>query len=478
MTTSDRHRKLYFAIWLLAVGLVTLLIAFTLGAAMFRHISAGGDKIPEPVKSVVAVLAETPGLVKQAAIELRDAVTGKPSPLLIPKKQVVKSGWKHQFPAPDDDGYLLLSGLSAQESQSIVQLIRIADGHVMAKWVPDWKYIHRQIRHHRFILKENSLTYRANHPLLMNDGSLIFNTNGSLVRQPLCSHSPSWVSSYVFHHSVELASDGRSVWAPSVTEQFAVDNPVLKDRLRDDSLAEVSLDGRVIQNLSFSKILADNNLTAHMLGNTGFALSDDPIHINQITPAVSNGPYWQRGDLLISARHLSSVYLYRPSNGKIVWHQQGPWINQHSAHFFKDHAIAVFGNNVYGARLSNPFIYNEMHNQVYLYDFVNSTVRKVHPKSLEYLKPQTITEGRAQILKDMTLFVEETNNGRLFKLDSNGMLQWSYLNTFDEKYLGAVSWSRYISKAEMEQTGLSDRLDCSISQTVVERAKNPASAQR
>jgi hypothetical protein len=45
----------------------------------------------------------------------------------------MQADWVHKFPAPDDDGYLLLSSLSKEENQSIVQLIRIADGEVIAK---------------------------------------------------------------------------------------------------------------------------------------------------------------------------------------------------------------------------------------------------------------------------------------------------------------------------------------------------------
>jgi outer membrane protein assembly factor BamB len=346
----------------------------------------------------------------------------------------------------------LLSGLSKEENQSIVQLIRIADGEVIAKWIPDWSYIHRHTTTHRFAPKGNLKNYLAVHPLLLNDGSLIFNVTGSLVRLPLCSSKPSWVLNYPYHHSIELAPTGNSIWAPSVTELFATDNHILKDQLRDDSLSEVSLDGRVLQNLSFSKILAENNMTAHMLGSTGFTYNLDPLHINQITPALSNGRYWERGDLLISARHTSTVYLYRPTTGKIIWHQQGPWLNQHSAYFYNDHGIVVFGNDVYGRKLRYPFIYKEGHNQIYLYDFKTAQTNKLHSDALGKAKPVTITEGRSRVFDDKSIFIEETNNARILKLNASGQLMWSYINTYDKDYLGAISWSRYLTHEELHAT--------------------------
>jgi hypothetical protein len=452
MTKPNATSKLLFITWLLTVGFLIVLISFTMGASVFRHISTGGDRIPQVIQPTIEKLAEMPTLIKQAAVELRDEITGKPSALLIPKDKVWQANWEHKFPAPEDDGYLLLSGLSKEENQSIVQLIRIADGQVIAKWIPDWSYIHRHTTKHRFAPKGGLKSYRAFHPLLLSDGSIIFNTSGALFRLPLCSSAPSWILDYPYHHSIELSPASNSVWVPSVTEVFATENPTLKDRLRDDSLSEVSLDGRALQNLSFSKILAENNMTGHMLGSTGFTYNLDPIHINQITPALSNGPYWQRGDLLISARHTSTVYLYRPATGKVIWHQQGPWLNQHSAHFYDDHGIAVFGNDVYGAQLSSPFIYKEGHNQIYLYNFKTVQTNKIQSDALSKAKPMTITEGRSRVLEDKSLFIEETNNGRLFKLNPSGQLIWSYTNTYDKDHLGAISWSRYLTRQELHST--------------------------
>jgi hypothetical protein len=193
-------------------------------------------------------------------------------------------------------------------------------------------------------------------------------------------------------------------------------------------------------------------MTAHMLGSAAFEVNPDPIHINQITAAVLDSPYWQRNDLLISARHTSTVYLYRPSTDKIIWHQQGPWLNQHSAHFSSKNTIAVFGNDVYGSVKEPLFLYSEGHNQIYQYDFKTTQIQKLHAKFLNDIKPRTFTEGRSRVLNDGSIFVEETNNARLFKLSPTGQLIWSYINTYDSENLGVVSWSRYLTGEEINAT--------------------------
>ena len=460
MTKSSTPRQLLFVAWLLSISFLALLLAFITGAAIVRHINKGGNKLPQSITTLVETLAEVPSLIKSASLTLWEESSGRPFALIIPRDNLSQSGWVHKFPAPDDDGYLLISGASPSYGQSIVQLIRIADGRVIAKWVPDWIGINRQITGHRFSAKGNPYNSLPIHPLLLNDGSIIFNTGTSLIRLPLCSRSPSWLLNYNFHHSIEFSPSGSSIWVPSSTEIFAIENVILKHKLRDDSLSEISLDGRIIQNLSFSKILAENNMMAHLLGNSGKTFNSDPIHINQITPAPSDTTYWKKNDLLISARHTSTIYLFRPSTGKIIWHQQGPWLNQHSVHFVNNHAIAVFGNDIHAKFPESPFVYKDGHNQIYQYDFKLKRTQKLHQEALNNLKPQTVTEGRVRVFEDTSFFVEETENSRLFKIDSKGKLIWSYINTYDAKNLGALAWSRYLTNKELHSNVNFENLKC------------------
>ncbi len=267
-----------------------------------------------------------------------------------------------------------------------------------------------------------------------------------MVRLDLCSTEPEWVLDKVMHHSNEIALDGVSIWTPAVSDAYFADNLKLKNQLRDDSLARVSLNRQMLENRSFSKILIDNGLRELLLGTSGMSFQGDPIHINQISVAHKDTAYWMRGDLLISARHLSTVFLYRPSTGKIVWHQQGPWMNQHSARFVDDDRISVFSNNVYGgAPTSQTFVKPGDINRVFVYDFGAKRVTEPFAKLLEEAKPITMTEGRAEILPDGGLFIEESSFGRHLRF-TKGQLLWSRVNDYDESRIGIVSWSRYLTQ--------------------------------
>jgi hypothetical protein len=79
---------------------------------------------------------------------------------------------------------------------------------------------------------------------------------------------------------------------------------------------------------------------------------------------------------------------------------------------------------------------------------------------LNTIKPRTITAGRARVLEDASMFIEEANNSRLFKLNSKGQLMWSYINTYDANNLGSISWSRYLKNKELHAIVKVEKMKC------------------
>ena len=168
------------------------------------------------------------------------------------------------------------------------------------------------------------------------------------------------------------------------------------------TLTRVSTAGKVIERRSFARILINNDLQAMLLGRSGFFFHGDLMHLNQISVAAKDSLHWKQGDLLISARHLSTVFLYRPSTDKILWKMTGPWLNQHAAEFVDDHRISVFDNNIIGgAPVSQPFVEPNDINRVFVYDFDTRQTSQPFANLLAKARPVTITEGRARILPDV-----------------------------------------------------------------------------
>ena len=423
-----------------------LIVAVIGTAGLVRHaLTLGHTRLSDTQADVVIALSEFPLLVRTAVQELASRILGEPFPLLLDRNQIEKPSWVRRFPASEDSGFLLFSGVDPAAKHSIVQLIRISDGKVVSRWEPDWSAIYERTTAKKGAPVRSLGTSMAIHPLLLADGDIIFNTDTSLVRLSPCSPLPVWVLDQEMHHSIQFDESGSAVWVPSVSKDAFADNPWIRDRVRDDALAHVSTDGQVLDKRSFARILLDNGLRAMLLSGD---LRNDPIHINEIKVALQSTHYWQRGDLLISAAAPSAVFLYRPSTDRIIWHQTGPWLHQHSADFVDDHRISVFDNNVLtGVPDDYAFVRPDATNHVILYDFDTGRTSEPYAALLAKARPVTRTQGRARVLPDGGLFVEETNYGRHLRFTRDRLL-WSRINDYDDRRIGAVSWSRYLTAEE------------------------------
>ena len=171
----------------------------------------------------------------------------------------------------------------------------------------------------------------------------------------------------------------------------------------------------------------------------------DPLHLNDIQPILSDGPYWKRGDVFLSLRHLSMIILYRPSTNKIIWRTEGQTSLQHDVNILDDHRISIFNNNAYTFYNGS---YVEGNNEVIIYDFSNDSYSKYLNKSSEQNDVRTVTEGRSLILNNGDLFIEESDYGRLIYFNKDESLHWQFINRADNGKVYLLNWSRILYKPE------------------------------
>ncbi len=433
------------AFCLVAASGITVVSAWLTQKAMHKNERLSAAQI----ETIVAV-GELPVTAALAIKQVRTALDGVPRAQLVASDLKESSHWIDRFPAPQDPGYLLLAGVDAQRKQSNVRLIRIADGKEMAAWNPDWEVIHQRVTDKLKIKKGSADAIRAQHPLLLEDGDIVAVHTIGMSRLSPCKSAPVWVLDESMHHSLERDNQG-SLWGLSYLGNGFDDIPTMRDYALDDALTRVSFDGKILEHHSFTRIMRNNELQALVFASSGAHLNEDPLHLNQISVAAQTTAYWQKDDLLISARHISTVFLYRPSTGRIIWYKTGPWMSQHSAAFLGNHQISVFNNNVMGNNdTSNHFLSDSDVNQVMVYDFIDQKIEQPFSEALAKARPRTRYEGRSEMLEDGGLFVEASNQGRLLRFAKSGELIWSYINHYDANRVGLLSWSRYLTKEQAQ----------------------------
>lgn len=428
---------------LLATVTWTICVAWSVRRALLNGPQADAI-LSARQKAAVMAIAEFPA-VTQASLQ---HVVGR-SPLFLSRSEMERPSWVRRFPSPEDSGYLLFSGLYKNETSSSVKLIRIADGKIIASWMPDWASVLAKTTRKVFDFKVDPSNAVAINPVLLDDADIVFATGNASVRLPACGREPLWVLNETMHHSTDLDVDRTSFWTPSVSQNKFWANEPPQSLTRIDAIARVSLDGKLLERRSFGDISTDNELNFLLSnGNTAGDFTSDPVHMNQIRVAPGNSKFWEKGDLLISLRSSNAVLLYRPSTRKVVWHQVGPWQHQHSADFVNDHQISIFNNNVVNkSPATADFLTPQSTNEVMVFDFETNQITQPFKQLLETAQPRTVWEGRARLLPDGGLFLEETESGRILRFTKDKLL-WSFINDHDDNHIGILAWSSYLTAEE------------------------------
>lgn len=344
-----------------------------------------------------------------------------------------------------DDGILLVSAYSKESSVSTVYLYDIRDNRKIWEWVPDPETIVEaspsliSAKKNGVLLPIHTRTlFRSQHPYLLEDGSIVLSGgDGPLARINACGKIV-WVIDRQFHHSIEGFEDNLIVPIVSRNNQ---DNDIGKN-YRDDGYAIVTKEGKIIKETSIIDILKRGGYEGLLFGQS---IRDDRIHLNDAEVISRSDKYVKAGDIMLSARNLSTVFLYRPSRGEIVWLKTGPWLSQHDVDYLGNGKFAIFGNDV---DASGGDFAGRKNSNIYVYDMKNDRVYKPYEAVFRDNKLLSPTEGRQRILGNGDVFLEITARGELFRASSS-KLRWRYVHRISNSEIGALHWARYFNREEI-----------------------------
>ena len=344
-----------------------------------------------------------------------------------------------------DNGYLLVTRFSVVENQAIVELVRLKDHTVLHKWVPPLLEIINRSK----TFSKTSAQFQIIHPWLLKDGSLVFHPNYGPLTRIDANSNIIWILDDNFHHAIEMGPDG-NFYIPTV-----MDAPLLPPEIeyQNDAYAVVSQDGRLLSKHSAGKILLDNGYDALFLGIGEF--EEDRLHLNDAQPVWKDAGEARKGDIALSMRNISTIMLYRPSTGKVIWLKTGPWLNQHDIDILANGTYSIYGNDMYRYKDKTKKT-AEMsafgHSDIYVYDPTTEKTTKPYTEMFKKLELYTGTAGLARILPNGDAFIEEYDTHRLLRF-SPSEERWSYVNGAgaDKTTSGELGWCRYFTEQEMKE---------------------------
>ena len=350
------------------------------------------------------------------------------------------------FKKKERDDLLILSRYDGNLKRSIVQIISLNDYRIIHEYKPDIDHINQEIikkdtkKIYKNILRDSKIVRnRMYHPAINNEGDLFFSegVGSPLIRVDFCGNLKS-INLDKFHHSLNFDDKG-NLWAishMSPYSKFVQKNlpKSIKYFFHDDAITKLDKDGKLIWKRSFFEILVKNNLLKNY--DQRLISDPDPIHVNDVQPISSDGAFWKKGDVFISTSNQHTIYLYRPSEDRIIKSISGHFDSQHDVDIYNSTSIIFFNNNRGG--------YLSGYNQILKYDFANEKISTLIDSTMKEMNIYSPREGLADVLSDGSFMVEESNGGRLFIIDKNGNLEFEFNNVSSENRGYILNWSRVI----------------------------------
>lgn len=454
-------------LWLVILILLVCVVATIIFGWVVKYTVVGGKKAGA-IGEAAVVLASIPSNLKilyDKGLEIEGGKIVQKNPQILDFKNAgnflqIDNGFH-------DDGLLFISAYSKEHSVSTVYLYDIINDRKIWEWIPSPEDIVEASPSLKAAKKNGKLEqintralFRSQHPLLLDDGSIILSGGeGPLIRMSPCGKLM-WVTDRQFHHSIEEVGDSLIV---PIVSQVNRDNYIGK-YLRDDGYAIVAKkDGRIIKEESIASILMRGGYEGLLFGQSmldfrvileqkGFEdllsdedIKEDRVHLNDAEVILHSDNYVKSGDVMFSIRNLSTVFLYRPSEDRIVWLKTGPWLGQHDIDYLGNGKFSIFGNDAYAFGKDIP---SKANSTIYVYDMQDGSISKPYETTISDSKLTSATQGQQRILSNGDAFIEITASGKLFRI-SPKKIRWSYVHRISNLEIGALHWSRYFNRNEV-----------------------------
>ncbi len=398
---------------------------------MVSHITKGDKRfgfITEPVKQVISF----PDMFTQSVKEVK-----KLPGTFVPTPKNFKAVNNIQ-----DDIYVLSSYSDTSDSRSVV-VMNLKNDDILHKWT----FKNPFNNHDRIV-----------NPMMLPDSSLLYAFDCmSGIRRVDAQSNLIWKQDSVKqHHSMNLDADGNIWFCAFEPVYHATGMYQLNGKTVfyvDNYITQLdSATGRIMFHKSMTEILTDNNLEYYI---TKSDIPKDPIHINDVQPALKTTEYYNKGDLFISARNQSFIMHYRPSTNQIIEIIQGPFSCQHDVDFLNDSTLVFFNNNYYethsNATMEPPKDSTRLH---YAGDFYSNIVQyNLASHSFSFIADSIFraneifsnTEGLIELTAPGTFFVEEQNTGLIWILKDDEVIYKNVLKSQHKGHHHLPNWIRILN---------------------------------
>ncbi len=401
---------------------------------MVKHITLG-DKdfgfLNKPIKEMVDFF----DLFKESVEEVKS----------LPKT-FVKTPEAYPFKNELKDDVIALTTYSNDKKGRTIEMINLKTDEVLYQWQVDNPF------------QEHD---RVMDPLLLENKSIVYSYNGVTGIFKIDSTGKQlWKQTEIaHHHSLNLDADS-NIWACSYSKEENGNFIVYKGLYRVDGQKFQYLDntftqldsktGEILFHKSVAEIIEENNIGYLLVQSSNLG---DPIHLNDVQPALKTTKFYQKGDVFLSMRNISAIFHYRPSTNELLEVIKGPFSTQHDVDYYNDSTICFFNNNGHTiwqyppsawAAAKEQFNTGDFSSNIVFYNLSSKTFSSPYDSVFKANQIFTFTEGGQEFLPDGNVFVEEQNSGFFYILNKEKVVYQNVFKSQHEGYHYLTNWIRII----------------------------------
>ena len=324
----------------------------------------------------------------------------------------------------------------------VAELIGL-NGEILHSWRKSFSEVWGDSPSHvQYVAEDEYLEWHGVH--LYPDGSVLFNFEGQLfpfggglVKLDRNSNVI-WKLPRNTHHAVVVADDG-TIWVPSLNyrPKGMPEFPGLESWFYEDTILKVSPDGELEDEIS---VLSAMRSLPGLVSPRGDSF--DPTHLNDlelVTPELAAAfPMLKPGDLVVSMRNVSAVAAIDPETRKARWAMAGPFRRQHDPDLLPNGHIMLF-DNLGGDPACGRTRILEL-------DPVTQATAWSYDGCTRGERFYSEAWGEQQPLPNGNVLITESFAGRVFEVNRNGEIVWTWVNHIGEedgKPIGGVVGGSY-----------------------------------
>ena len=205
----------------------------------------------------------------------------------------------------------------------------------------------------------------------------------------------------------------------------------MKPPFLEDIILKVSPNGNIEREISVLETMYRSGyyglLFVNMTKGPSCYNTGDVLHLNDVEVLSKSkaGAFdlFRAGDIMISMRHINTVFVIDGETERIKWSLTYPFIAQHDPDFTEDGYITVFDNHI--------------NNATPLSECGGSRILRIEPSTKEVTvlygrkKGQyffTFRCGKHQHLPNGNILITEAQTGRVFEITATGEVVWDWIS--------------------------------------------------